>query len=129
MTTAHDAWIAAQNANISDFARTQISESELAAAASGDYYAQLFVATEVSYYQRMEALSDAELVALKAQAREAHYQAIELDDPSEYDVNDHESFYAEQYAIEELLAHRAAQGRYTNVPHLTHNPFAGLRAA
>ncbi len=127
--TTHDEYVEYFNANISEFARGEIREDILAEAAAGDYYAREYVAGEAHYYAKLEAMTDAELEAFRAESREGHLRMIELDDPSEYDVNDHESYYQEQYVIDALLAHRAAVARYTGQGPLTHNPFAALLAA
>lgn len=127
--TTHDEFVAYFNANISDFAKSHIRDSILEGAAAGDYYDREYVASESHYFAKLEAMTDAEIRAAIVENKAAHARAIELDDPSEYDVNDHESYYQEQYYLEDLLAHRAAVAQYTNQGPLTHNPFAALAGA
>ena len=127
--TTHEQFVEYFNANITDYARTQIRESAVAEAAAGDYYAREYVASESHYFAKFEAMTDDELRAFQAEAKAAHARTVELEDWSEYDVNDYESYYYEQYVVEDLLAHRAAVARYTGQSPLTHNPFAGLVAA
>lgn len=127
--TNHDEWVAFYSTNISDFARTQLRESDLAEVAAGDYLAMEYVAGVVSEIARLEALSDAELRAEQAESKAAHWAAQEDEDYSEYDVNDYESYYYLQGLIEELLADRSARARYTGLAPLSHSPFAGLKVA
>jgi hypothetical protein len=125
---AHEAWIASQLAAITPFARIIIPARVMEdyEADPTDYMVRLLIAGDVQLATRLEALSDDELAAEYARNREYHRAAIELDDPSEYDVDDRESYYRAQWEIEELQAYRAAQARYTSLPSLTHKPFASL---
>lgn len=127
--TTHDEFVAFYVANISPFAIEEIGEDTVASAQAGSYYDAEFVASRNHHIARLEALSDTALLFEYEQNEAAHRRAIELDDPSEYDVDDHESHYAEQWLIKSLLEHRAVQARYCSPQPLTHSPFAGLVAA
>lgn len=125
----HDEWIELMNNSVSDFARTQIAERFLAEAATGDYMARLYVASEVQHILRLEAKTDAELAAELAECEADHLRYISECDYSEYDIDDRESHHAHVWLIRELQGHRAAVARYTGHGPLTHSPFAGLKVA
>lgn len=114
--------------HISDVARVLIPADVLEQAQAGDYLAQLLVAGEVKNVMRLEAMTDEALRAEYDENKAGHRRAIELDGP-EYDVNDHNSYYDAQWAIEEVLADREVKARYSSPQALTHSPFAGLVAA
>lgn len=127
--TTHDQFVEYFNANISDFARAYLPQRVVEAIGTGDYYDREYVASEVHYIAKFEAMTDDELRAAKAEQYEAHQRRIADEDYSEYDVNDYETYYHEQWLMESLLAERAAVARYTGLAPLTHSPFAGLVAA
>jgi len=124
----HEEWIEVMNNSVSEFMLTIIPSRVIEAAATGDYLARLCLATEVQYFLRLEALTDDELRVELAETEAEHRRQIELDDPSEYDVNDHEDYYQRVWHIEELLAWREVQRMYTQPQPLTHQPFAALLA-
>ncbi|ASZ74630.1 hypothetical protein KHO57_gp055 [Mycobacterium phage Phabba] len=127
--TTHDEWIAFYTANVSPFAAEQIGEDIVAKAQAGDYYEAMYVAGQNASIARLEAMTDEQLVAEYNENIAGHLAMIELDDPSEYDVNDHESYYHAQYLIEALRVDRDVRARYMSAPApLTHSPFAALAA-
>lgn len=129
--TNHDEFIAFYSAphNISAFAASVIGPAEIAEAASGDFYAQLYVAGQNQDLTRLEALTDAELEAEKA-ATEAidGWNAFE----GKWEVNEigHRDHWLGVIAVlQELRAQRAAEAAWLAAPaeeHLSHHPFAAL---
>ena len=135
--TTHDEWVAYfSGPGLSEFAREQIAsgiygEKALAQVSKDDsdgYYAREFVASEGQYYARLEAKSDAELVAELAE-NEAAYRAHSRYDDPEWEPDYDDEYYRRQDLIEALLAHRATRARYIGLAPLTHSPFAGLAVA
>lgn len=125
--TTHDEWIAVMNNSVSEFAATMISDSRLAEAKAGDFYAREYVAGEAQYFIRLEAKSNVELAAELIENETEHYRVIADEDQWEIDVNDYEEFSYRQHVIHSLLEHRAAIARYTaREAGLVYNPFAEL---
>lgn len=126
--TNHDEFVAFWTApqNVSEFALTVIPASIVAESRDGDWLASEILASDVKNVARLEALTDAALEAERAANEAAHRRAIADEDPWEYDVNDYESYYHQQWIIEELQAYRKVRATYTGLAPLTHSPFAAL---
>ncbi|ACH62056.1 hypothetical protein MYRNA_48 [Mycobacterium phage Myrna] len=127
--TTHDEFVAFYVANITPFAIAEIGEDTVASAQAGSYCDAEYVASRNHHIARLEALSNEELAAEYVANDAEHDRMIALDDWAEYDVDDHESHYAEQWLIKSLLEDRAVRARYCSPQPLTHSPFAGLVAA
>lgn len=109
------------------------TESFLAEVEAGDYLATSIFEAEVATFERLWALSDAELVQELAEIREGQRAAADDRDWDEYEG--YEVARYEVYAVQtnrEALADEADLQARVGAPvqeHLTYRPFAALQVA
>lgn len=113
---------------MSTFAATYVSDS-LVADAAQDYFALEVLVGIVKQVELLESYDNNKLAALLIEMQTAHMRNRELDDPWEYDWEDHQEYYYETGIIEEILHDRAARARYCSPEPLAHRPFATLGVA